>query len=116
MAGLINSKYLATFFLLIPSSILANPNPVGLDLSFLAPIAIFIAIGSCSTPYALFFFAAYKLCYKHGRKFGLWWYIPLTAILSLAAGLYTCNLLFMPQDADCNEWLTLSETEAICID
>jgi len=96
---------------------LANPNLAGPDLSFLAPIVTFIAIGSCSTPYAVIFFVVYKLCTKVGSKFGLWWYIPLSGILSLAAGIYTCDLLFMPQDdAGCNEWLKLSETEEICID
>lgn len=111
-----NSKYLSFFLALIPTLTLANPNPAGPNLSFLAPIVIFVAIGSCSVPYAVVFFVVYKLCGKHGSRFGLWWYIPLSGILSLAAGIYTCNLLFMPQDAGCNEWFKLSETEMICID
>ena len=111
-----SSKYLFFFLVLIPTLTLASPNLAGPNLSFLAPIVIFIVIGSCSTPYAVIFFVVYKLRNKHGSKFALWWYIPLSGIFSLAAGVYTCNLLFMPQDTGCNEWLKLSEMQVICID
>ena len=111
-----SSKYFSFFLALNPALTFASPNPAGLNLSFLAPIVIFVAIGSCSVPYAVVFFVVYKLRGKYGSKFGLWWYIPLSGILSLAAGIYTCNYLFMPQDAICNEWFKLSETERICID
>lgn len=110
------SKKLVFFLVLFPTLALANPDLAGPNLGFLAPIVIFIVIGSCSIPYAAIFFFAYKLCNKYGSKFGLWWYIPLSGIISLAAGIYTCYLLYMPQEPRCKEWLKFSETEEVCIE
>lgn len=112
-----NRKALVFLLLpLIPASALANPDPAGPDLSFLAPLVTFIAVASCSVPYAIVFFVVHRLCGKHGREPGLWWYVPLSGIVSLAAGIYTCSYIFMPRDAGCDEWFELSETEMICID
>ena len=110
------SKNIAIFLVFSPALALASPNLAGPDLGFLAPILTFIAICSCSLPYAVIFFFIFTLCNKYRSKFSLWWYIPLSGILSLVAGIYTCYLLFMPQDSGCSEWLKLSETEKVCMD
>lgn len=87
------AKYLTFFLALFPILALANPNLAGPDLSFLAPIILFVGIGFSSAPYAIIFIVIFILCKKNGKQLDLWLYMPLAGILTLVAGYFTCDLL-----------------------